>query len=74
MNIQGLKGSEYIVNEVYHYLQEYLGKSVVISHSYFGEFKFILSFDTKEEIIKRLENIRLDSLFHNISIDYKIGI
>lgn len=68
MNIQGLKGSEYIVNKVYHYLQEYLGKSVVISHSHFGEFKFILSFDTKEEIIKRLENIRLDSLFHNISI------
>ncbi len=74
MNINGLKGAEYLIKEVYAYLKGYFENDVEIAHSHFGDFKFILCFDTKEEIIHRINNLAISKKYGSIPIQYKIGI
>ncbi len=73
-NVNGLKGVEYILLEIYNYLQEYLGEDVVIAHSHFGDFKFILEAEKREDVFQKLDGIYIEKIDRSIPIEYYIGI
>lgn len=73
MNINGLNGTEFILTQVYDYLKKYLS-TAFISHGHFGDFKFIMSSEEKENIIRILNHIYIENISKVYQIEYKIGV
>lgn len=72
INILGLKNTNFLMKNIYEHLLTLISKDEIVVHSYLGEFKLILKYNTTNEICNRLRKLSFSKI--NDNIDFKIGI
>lgn len=66
VTIVGLKNTEFLLKEVYTYLNNILNNDEIVVHSYFGEYKLFIKYTNIKEFTKRLEDINFQKIDENI--------
>lgn len=72
VNTFGLKNTEFILKDIYTYLNSILDNDEIVVHSYFGEYKLVLKYNDITKLTDRLKTINFSKI--NDNIDYVLGI
>lgn len=72
INIIGVNKSNFLLKEIYMYLSQFLNKDEIVVHSYLGEFKLLIKYDTIKDFTKKIDKINFTNIDENIK--FKIGI
>lgn len=66
VTIIGHKNTEFILKEIYTYLNNILNEDELVIHNYFGQYKLIMKYTDTNEFIERVEKIDLSKINYNI--------
>lgn len=72
INMIGATKSNFLLKEIYTYIYDLLDNDEVVVHSYSGEFKLLIRYNTLKDFTKRIDSINFSNIDEDIK--FKIGI
>lgn len=62
----GLNNTKYILKDIYKYLSNMLDDNEIVIHSYLGEYKLLIKYESIKGLFKRIEAINLSNINENL--------